>query len=144
MQQSWCLGFLIDSSQSRLLIAPDFRSSKISLDCNLHRCCRKTNELLAHLNQTGKAGTDQPQHPRCHPGQSPLRPQTPSQPRGAGTRQGPSNTTRSKGHGGPNSQISAHQQNTLRLHQSLRVPGGLGASLPVLAGQSCSGTAHSV
>lgn len=34
---------------SRLLIAPDFCSSKISSDRNLHKCCRKSNELPAHL-----------------------------------------------------------------------------------------------
>lgn len=45
---SCCLLF-INSSRSRLLIAPDSCSSKISSDCNLHRCCRRTNEPPAHL-----------------------------------------------------------------------------------------------
>lgn len=55
VQCSCCLLF-INSSRSRLLIAPDFCSSKISSDCNLHRCCRRTDELPAHLKlQQGAA-----------------------------------------------------------------------------------------
>lgn len=63
---SCCLLF-INSSRSRLLIAPDSCSSKISSDCNLHRCCRRTNEPPAHLklSKSQQAGTA----PACHRGQ---------------------------------------------------------------------------
>lgn len=70
----------INSFRSRLLIAPDFCSSKISSGCNLHRCCRGTNELPAHLEfklqQDAAAGGHgsprlRPSQSRCHPGPAP-------------------------------------------------------------------------
>lgn len=63
VQCSCCLLF-INSSRSRLLIAPDFCSSKISSDCNLHRCCRRTDELPAHLKLQHGAACG---HGSCRP-----------------------------------------------------------------------------